>query len=178
MKIVPERPQDAAAIETLNDAAFGPQRAHKTVYRLRDGLPPDPALCFIALDDHDRLCASLRFWRIVIGAARTPALLLGPLAVVPELRGQGYGKALMRHGLVEARRLGHRLIVLVGDPEYYEPFGFTRAAALALALPGPVEERRFLALPLVEGALDSVRGMIGRAADPRAAKAHRRRALR
>lgn len=178
MKIVPERPQDAAAIESLNDAAFGPNRAHKTVYRLRDGLPPEPALCFVALDDDDRLCASLRFWRIAIGAAKAPALLLGPLAVVPELRGQGYGKALMRHGIEEARRLGHRLIVLVGDPEYYNPFGFTREAALALALPGPVEERRFLALPLVADALDGVRGMIGRAVDLRATKAHKRRALR
>lgn len=180
MKIVPERPQDLAAIESLNDAAFGANRNNKTVYRLRDGLPPDAALCFVALDEHDALCASLRFWRIVIGAIKTPALLLGPLAVMPELRGQGYGKALMRHGIDEARRLGHKLIVLVGDPEYYNPFGFTREAALALKLPGPVEERRFLALPLVEGAMVGVGGMIGRdaAAANAGAKPRRRRLAR
>ena len=176
MKIVPERPQDAAQIEALNDAAFGPNRSHKTVYRLRDGLPPDPALCFVALDEQGKLCASLRFWPIVIGAAKTPAVLLGPLAVVPALRGQGYGKALMRYGIEEAARLGHRLIVLVGDPEYYNPFGFTREAALKLALPGPVEERRFLALALAPDALASAKGMIGRAAKAAPAKSGRRRA--
>ena len=176
MKIVPERPQDLAAIESLNDAAFGANRNHKTVYRLRDGLAPDAPLCFVALDEHDVLCASLRFWRIVIGPTKTPALLLGPLAVMPALRGQGYGKALMRHGIDAARRLGHKLIVLVGDPEYYNPFGFTREAALALKLPGPVEERRFLALPLVEGALAGVGGMIGRGPAGSATSAARRAA--
>jgi len=50
----------------------------------------------------------------------------------------------MRHGIEEARLQGHKLIVLVGDPDYYNPFGFTREQALKLQLPGPVEERRFI----------------------------------
>ena len=83
----------------------------------------------------------------------------------PELRGLGYGKALMRHGIAQARAQGHRIIVLVGDPEYYNPFGFTREQALGLALPGPVEERRFLALGLTAGALEGVGGMIGQRRD-------------
>ena len=105
---------------------------------------------------------SLRFWPIAIGKDARPAVLLGPLAVQPELRGLGYGKALMRRGIEQARALGHKVIVLVGDPEYYNPFGFTREQALSLALPGPVEERRFLALGLAPGALDGVSGMIGK----------------
>jgi predicted N-acetyltransferase YhbS len=178
MKIVPERPQDLGPIEALNDAAFGPNRANKTVYRLRDGLPPDRALCFVALNEEGALCASLRFWPIVIGKNKAPAVLLGPLAVVPELRGQGYGKALMRHGIDQARKLGHRIIVLVGDPEYYNPFGFTREAALKLSLPGPVEERRFLALPLADGAMEGAVGMIGRPDAAAPAKKARRRSAR
>ena len=164
MKILVERPQDAAAVEKLNDVAFGADRYAKTVYRLRDGVARDVALSFVALGENDALLASLRFWPIMIGEA-TPALLLGPLAVQPELRGLGYGKALMRHGIAQARAQGHRIIVLVGDPEYYNPFGFTREQALGLALPGPVEERRFLALGLTAGALEGVGGMIGQRRD-------------
>lgn len=163
MKIIAERPQDAAFVEALNNEAFGPERFNKTVYRLREGISADAGLSFVALDERGSLVASLRFWPIVIGAARTPAILLGPLAVQPHLRGQGYGKALMRHGIERARALGHRIIVLVGDPEYYNPFGFRRELTLKLALPGPVEERRFLALELQPGALDGVSGMICRA---------------
>lgn len=164
MKIMVERPQDAAPVEQLNNVAFGPDRHAKTVYRLRENVAPDAALCFVALGEEGELLASLRFWPIAIGAARTPAVLLGPLAVQPHLRGLGYGKALMRHGIEQARLQGHKVIVLVGDPEYYNPFGFTREQALALQLPGPVEERRFLALGLTPDALKGVSGMIGKPA--------------
>ena len=47
-----------------------------------------------------------------------------------------------------ARRLGWQLVILVGDPAYYEPFGFTRGPVSGLWLPGPVEQRRFLGLDL------------------------------
>lgn len=175
MKIVVERPQDAGPVEALNDVAFGPERYAKTVYRLRDGVPTDPQLAFVALGDQGELLASLRFWPIQIGG-KTPAVLLGPLAVQPELRGLGYGKALMRHGLAQSAAQGHRIVVLVGDPEYYNPFGFTRDAARNLALPGPVEERRFLALALAPGALDGVSGMIGKPAAYAGTSRRRRRA--
>ena len=159
MQIVHERPGDAALIDTLLDTAFGPGRTAKTVYKLREGVPHDPALDFVALVD-GQLRGSIRYWPLLLGAARVPSVMLGPLAVDPAYKGQGYGKALMRHSLAHAASLGHRSIILVGDPEYYNPFGFTREKALGLQLPGPVEERRFLALELVPGALDGVAGMI------------------
>ena len=164
---------DHSAMSLLVAAAFGPDRMQKTVYKLREGARPIRELCFVALDEKGKLVASLRFWPIVINE-QWPAVLLGPLAVAPELRGLGYGKALMRHGIEQARAQGHKVIVLVGDPEYYNPFGFTREQALTLALPGPVEERRFLALGLVPGALDGVSGMIGKRPAAVAAKKRKR----
>jgi predicted N-acetyltransferase YhbS len=165
MRIVRERRRDGPAIETLIGAAFGPDRMQKTVYRLREDVRPIRELCFVALDDRKRLVASLRFWPILINE-RWPAVLLGPLAVSPDLRGLGYGKALMWHGLARCRELGISRVVLVGDPEYYNPFGFRRELALNLQLPGWVEERRFLALETIAGAMVGVHGMIGKAAPP------------
>ncbi|MCC7272293.1 MAG: N-acetyltransferase [Alphaproteobacteria bacterium] len=163
MTIRLEAPQDALLVEALLDRSFGPGRERKTSYRLRDGVSPVAALCFVNTLADGTVAATLRFWPIAIGAARMPALLLGPLAVEPGLQGLGYGKALMRHGLAAARSQGHRIVVLVGDPEYYEPFGFTRALTMNLAMPGPTEAHRFLAHELVPGALDGVHGTIGRA---------------
>ncbi len=162
MRILRERRSDAAAIEALVAVAFGPDRMQKTVYQLRDGVRPIRELGFVALDEQRRLVASLRFWPILINE-RWPAVLLGPLAVAPELRGLGYGKALMWHGLARCRVLGISRVILVGDPEYYIPFGFRRELALHLQLPGWVEERRFLALETIAGAMIGVHGMIGRA---------------
>jgi predicted N-acetyltransferase YhbS len=107
------------------------------------------------------MVASIRNWPILIGET-WPAVMLGPLAVSPELRGLGYGKALMWHSMAQSRLQGHSRIVLVGDPEYYNQFGFRRDLALLLQLPGWVEERRFLALELVAESMAGVQGMIGK----------------
>ena len=49
---------------------------------------------------------------------------LGPISVVPERQRQGIGKALMNEGLARLKALGAKGCILVGDPAYYEPFGF------------------------------------------------------
>ena len=165
LRLVRERLRDGDAIEAMNEAAFGPDRRQKTVYRLRESVAPIKDLCFAAIDSKGRMVASFRNWPIVIRGPTTgrwPAVMLGPLAIAPELRGLGYGKALMWHSMAQSRMQGHSRIILVGDPEYYNQFGFRRDLALHLQLPGWVEERRFLALELVAGAMIGVHGMIGK----------------
>lgn len=49
---------------------------------------------------------------------------LGPISVLPELQRQGIGKALMHESLACLKALGAKGCVLVGDPNYYERFGF------------------------------------------------------
>lgn len=165
--IFPERPDDAVLIDPLLDRAFGFDRKSRTVYRLREGITPLPELCFSAVHPDGSLLASLRFWPILIDDV--PAILLGPLAVEPDQQGRGIGKALVRHGLNEAKRHGHRLCVVVGDPSYYRPYGFAAASPYGLILPGPVDPPRFQVLELKPGALEGLRGLIRRAeshADP------------
>jgi predicted N-acetyltransferase YhbS len=157
--IAVERPQHAAAILRIHDAALGLDRFQKTVYRLRDGLAPVGALCFVALEDGE-VRASNRHWSVIAGGA--PALMLGPLAVDPPYAGKGFGKALMWHSLAAAKALGHKAVILVGDPEYYEPFGFTRRPVLGLTMPGWVEARRLLGLELEKGALAGAEGLVRR----------------
>src|SRR5690606_2056821 len=99
-----------------------------------------------------------RLWHVEAGDAG-PALLLGPLAVAPEAQGLGIGGLLMREALARAATLGHTAVLLVGDPEYYERFGFVAAPDM-LFMPGPFERRRFLMRPLVEGALSGAVGVL------------------
>ncbi len=159
--ILPQRADDARHFEGLLDRTFGADRHAKTVYRLREGVADLADLRFVAVGPEGELLASIRYWPILIETA--PAILLGPLAVEPRLQGQGMGKALVRHTLGEARRLGHEICVVVGEPEYYGPYGFANAVAAGLILPGPVDPRRFQALELRPGALDGVGGLISRA---------------
>ena len=53
-----------------------------------------------------------------------PALMLGPLTVEPPFRKRGVGRALLDRALADAKKAGHRLIILVGDEPYYSKVGF------------------------------------------------------
>lgn len=158
MTVLQEQPRHAAEIESLISDAFGPDRNKKTVYRLRENVAPVADLCIVAEDDAGNLRGSLRFWPVQVAGGK--ALLLGPLAVVGGLRKTGVGTLLMHEGLARAKAAGWTIVLLVGDEPYYERFGFRRSLAEALALPGPVDLKRFLALELVEHALDGVSGMV------------------
>ncbi len=157
-KILRERPADAGDIEQLLDLAFGPDRLAKTSYRYRDGVAPVSALSWIARDG-ERLVGTIRYWPILIGAADTPALLLGPLAVDPTRRGEGIGRMLVARTLDQAMLSGHRLVLLVADPGYYEQFGCLPAAPFGFAMPQEKPERLWVR-PLAPGALRGVSGII------------------
>lgn len=157
-----KKPKNIPLIEGLLDETFGKERIIKTAYRLRDGVEPVAELCFV-MTDRSELVASLQFWPILIQQEQgksLEALLLGPIAVKQDLRGQGHGIGLMRHALEKARLLGHERVILVGDEAYYKRVGFCRSLAQGLSMPGPVDENRLLGHELVEGALKDVQGQI------------------
>ena len=156
-----ERPDDAHAVEALVDLAFGPGRFAKTAYRLREGVWPEARLSFVAQDGGgDALWGSVRFWPVIVG--QTSALLLGPLAVVPQLRGRGIGISLMQHGLRAAAALDYGAVILVGDEPYYAKAGFARLAPGQIRFPGPVDPDRVLGLSLNGEMLASLSGDVKR----------------
>jgi predicted N-acetyltransferase YhbS len=158
VRIIEERPGDIRAREALLDASFGPERRFKTVERLRRGRLPADGLALVATD-RGRLVGTVRLWEVEAGAAG-PALLLGPIAVDAARRSRGIGAALMRRAIAEAAARGHRAVLLVGDAPYYARFGFNADLTRELALPGPVDADRFLALELVPDALRNAIGPV------------------
>jgi predicted N-acetyltransferase YhbS len=156
--LVAESDGDIATRENLLDRAMGPGRKRKSSEKLRRGRKPSEGLALVARGSDGSLAGTVRLWDVAAGDRA--ALLLGPLAVDPSLKGAGIGGALMRLAIEEARRLGHKAILLVGDAPYYARFGFTAEKTGALAMPGPYERHRFLALELEEGALDGAQGVL------------------
>ncbi|TGR30434.1 MULTISPECIES: N-acetyltransferase [unclassified Mesorhizobium] len=160
LAVVAETVADVAAREALLDRAMGPKRKTKSSEKLRRGRRPSEGLAFVARDASGGVAGTVRLWDVTLGDGGSSALLLGPLAVDPSLKSAGIGSALMRHAIAEAARLGHAAILLVGDEPYYGRFGFSAARTGALAMPGPYERHRLLALELVEGALDGAEGTL------------------
>jgi predicted N-acetyltransferase YhbS len=152
-----ERAADVAAREALLDASFGENRHGRTCQRLRDGRAPAAGLALSAVRE-GTLVGTVRLWHVSAGGR--PALVLGPLAVDPAFRELGIGAALMQQALAAARARGHAAVILLGDAPYYARFGFSPEKTGALALPGPFERDRLLAIEFQAGALDGAEGMI------------------
>jgi len=153
-----ERPADLDAREALLDEAFGETRTRKSSERLREDRLPAEGLSFIA-SEGKRVIGTARLWNVACGNGHQ-ALLLGPVAVAEGCRSRGLGGAMVRRAIQAARKLGYGAIVLVGDPEYYNRFGFSGEKTGALWMPGPFERHRLLGRELKTGGLDGARGMI------------------
>ncbi|MER0238781.1 N-acetyltransferase [Fulvimarina sp. MAC8] len=161
--IVAETEAHVPAREALLDRAMGLGRTRKSSETIRRGRLPAEGLAFAAMAPDASLLGTVRLWHISAGSRENvavPALLLGPLAIDPAAQGLGLGGAMMRHAIAAAKALGHGAIILVGDPEYYARFGFSTFATAGLAMPGPFEARRLLALELANGALFGASGLI------------------
>ena len=134
LRIEVEAPADAAAVEGLVLAAFGPGRFAKTAERLRERARI--AAGFVARED-GKVIGSVRLWAITVGGE--PALFLGPIAVSADSRRAGLGADLVQACVDHAGDVG---ILLVGDLPYFGRFGFQPAPDARLN--GPVDQRRVL----------------------------------
>jgi len=146
IELVPIEHVDADAVEQLLDRAFGRDRHRRTAYLLRAGTSAIPRLSFAALDGV-QLLGTIQCWPTWFAAddgARTPLVLVGPVAVAPERQQGGIGRQLMQASLDAADE--EEALMLIGDPEYYARFfGFSAEHTGGWRLPGPVERHRLLA---------------------------------
>src|SRR3954453_2255648 len=108
LTILPEKPNDADAIERLHERTFGPGRFVLSAYRLREHVDHLLDLSFTARIG-TLLAGSVRLLPVCIGD--TQALLLGPLTVEPPFRARGIGRALLDRALKDAKARGHRLVL-------------------------------------------------------------------
>jgi putative acetyltransferase len=64
-----------------------------------------------------------------------PAGALAPVAVAPTRQRCGIGSALITRAAIRARSEGWAAIFVLGNPSYYERFGFDREAAAGFTSP-------------------------------------------
>jgi len=157
--IKPESPALALPVEHLLDGVFGAERREKASYLYRANVAPVAPLSWVAFDG-DRLVGAIRYWPIQVGETGHAALLLGPLAIVPELAGKGIGRALTFKTLEIAAEMDHDLVLLVGDYDYYKRFGFVPATPYGFVMPSEKRPERLQVTELKPGVLGRISGEI------------------
>jgi putative acetyltransferase len=162
-----ERPDGAAGIFALHQAAFASPAEPRLVSALRDGGYSRVSLVAERTDSGGPLPADgpsvvghilFSALRIAAGNGSRPALALAPLAVLPAFQRQGIGSALIREGLAACRGAGHDAVFVVGHLDYYPRFGFS--AQLAARFECDYSGQHFMALELRPGALSGARGRV------------------
>jgi putative acetyltransferase len=152
-----ETTADQAAIRDVNRSAFNEEGEARLVDALRAG---GYARVSLVAEEDSRVVGHILFSTlpIVTPEGTVEAVALAPLAVIPSHQQRGIGSMLVREGLRTCAEAGHRIVVVLGHPEFYSRFGFS--AKLAECLKSPYSGPAFMALELVSGALEGVEGEV------------------
>jgi putative acetyltransferase len=156
--IRPERSEDWKAIRHVTRKGFDGDAEANLVDALRDGGFVEVSL---VVETNNGIIGHILFSRlpIITDAGRVEAVSLAPMAVLPSHQRQGIGSKLVEAGLDTCRKQGHKIVVVLGHPEFYPRFGFS--AELARRLKNPFGEgEAWMAMELVPGALEGIEGQV------------------
>lgn len=153
--------QDVLSVER---AAFGQGDEADLVCNLLEDPSAQPLLSLLAWVN-ERPVGHVLFTSVAVEGAppQVSAVLLGPLAVVPDAQRQGVGGRLIEEGMGVLGDRGVGLVFVAGHPDYYPRHGFEPAAAHGFSPPFPMppgHEDAWMVRALREGLLGSVRGRV------------------
>lgn len=153
-----ENDQDHDAVRQVNRLAFGQDGEARLVGALRAG---GFAPVSLVAEINGQVVGHIMFsdLNIVTDKGDVAALALAPMAVLSDFQRQGIGSMLVRLGLEICKGQGHRIVVVLGHPDFYPRFGFSAKLAERLQSPygsGPSH----MAMELVPGALNGVAGKL------------------
>ncbi len=115
-----ETDSDREGIEELLLEAFPSSSEAELVRQLREDGDVESSLVAV---EGGKVIGHALFSKL---RAPSGALALGPVAVTESRRRQGIAAALIKAGIERARDDGWMAIVVLGDPSYYQRFGFSQ----------------------------------------------------
>lgn len=148
MNIRPENILDYPTIAQVNTLAFGGEQEAKLVEIIRTSNGYIPELSLVAEIEKTVVGYIMFSYIDLIGEEQLPVLGLAPMSVHPELQNKGIGKALLKTGLELADKRGEALVVVLGYPQLYTPFGFQPSINYQIDSPFDVPEDVFMVKPL------------------------------
>lgn len=142
-----EQPSDIGTIFEVTGAAFEDHPySHQTEPFIIDALRAAGALTVsLVAEIEGKVVGHIAFSPVTISDGGDGWYALGPIAVGPRWQHRGVGSALVRAGLAALEALDAQGCVLVGEPKFYERFGFKSVPGLTMA---GVPDENVMALPL------------------------------
>ena len=144
-----EKKSDIEVISEITIAAFKncPHGNHTEQFIISALRAANALAVSLVAEIEGRVVGHIAFSPVTISGHSCDWYGLGPVSVLPDYQKQGIGKSLVHEGLRLLRASGAKGVVLVGEPKYYERFGFRNLPDLILE---DVPQEYFLALPFGE----------------------------
>lgn len=152
---------DYDQIREINNEAFNQKNEGKLVDLLRQNNRFVKELSLVA-EYNNNLLGHILFFpvNIIQGNKIFETLSLAPMSVLPNFQSKGIGGKLVRAGLDVARKMKYKSVFVLGHSKYYPKFGFEKASRWGISCPYEVPDEVFMAIELVPGALDGIKGII------------------
>ena len=141
-----ELESDVEEIFQVTKAAFADHpHSHQTEQFIVNALRAAKALTISLVAELDgKVVGHIAFSPVAISDGSHNWYGIGPVSVLPAFQKRKIGKSLIHEGLALLKTLGANGCVLVGDPRYYERFGFRSFPDLSVE---GVPRENILALP-------------------------------
>lgn len=128
--------------ESFKTAQVSDGNEQDFVLELRKRVSYIPSLEFVA-EEQGKLIGHIMFTKQAVDLA---------------YRNQGIGSKLMNYGLMKAKELGYDTAFLVGNPEYYQKFGFLCVTNYNLKNMTTIPDKYVMVKEIKEKALSNVKG--------------------
>jgi len=150
-----EKPEDIRAIDVVHLSAFEGDDEVGLIDSLRASSGFISDLSLVA-EFNGRIVGHVLLTkvRLLKGKQGEDILALAPMAVVPSQSHRGIGSELVQAAIKQAKDLGHKAIVVVGHPEFYQRFGFEPASKWGLETNLAVSNELVTGMELDSGCLD------------------------
>ena len=121
-----ELPENYLAVREILITCFKSDAESKLVVTLRNN---DKAILSLVAVQNGEVVGHVMFTPVTTSPSSiAKGLGLAPLAVKPEYQKHGIGAKLVEEGLRLCLELGYDFVVLLGNPKYYQRFGFRKAS--------------------------------------------------
>lgn len=164
IEICKEKSENYYEVELMLQKAFWNKirkgcNNHLIVHKLRKSDEYIPELSRIALNNGEIIGAIFYSHAFVQnGNKRHNILTFGPLGVKKQWRGCGIGKMLLQETMKIATEKGFSAIIILGEPEYYQRFGFKTCDHFGITTKYGKNFDAFMGIELIPNGLKNIHG--------------------
>jgi predicted N-acetyltransferase YhbS len=164
IKLRLEEEKDYSAVENLTREAFWNVYRpgcdeHLVLHNMRNANEFIKELDYVAIYNNEIIGNIVYAKSKIIGTIKEyEVLTFGPVSVLPKYQKKGIGKKLIVHTIKKSKEMGFKVIIIYGNPKYYEKFGFKNTKEYGITDMESNYNDALMVLELFPNSLENING--------------------